>query len=135
MWTQDPGRCKSEQLALTDDVLTKGQTSIGITLLAAFQSSNNFSQPFRYAPERWMSGKERPEWTKSDRLDVCQPFSAGPRNCVGKALAYAEIRLITALLVLRFDFELHDNGFYPETQRVFLIREKPALKIKLRAIR
>ncbi|KAI9725830.1 MAG: hypothetical protein M1828_002459 [Chrysothrix sp. TS-e1954] len=109
-----------------------GNASIGITLLAAFQSAQNFAQPQRYAPERWLTGKERPDWAMKDRLDACQPFSAGPRNCVGKTLAYAELRLITALLVIRFDFELQNDGFRPELQKVYLIREKPALRMKLR---
>lgn len=37
------------------------------------------------------------------------PFSYGPANCAGKALALAEIRSVTALLLQRFDFEFAEE--------------------------
>lgn len=39
-----------------------------------------------------------------------QPFSFGPRNCLGKNLARAEMRLIMAKLLWRFDLELVQGG-------------------------
>ena len=37
-------------------------------------------------------------------LSAFIPFSFGPANCAGKMLALAEIRVVTALLLQRFDF-------------------------------
>lgn len=34
-----------------------------------------------------------------------RPFSAGPRDCIGKNLAYAEMRVVVALLLWHFDLE------------------------------
>lgn len=42
----------------------------------------------------------------ADRREASQPFSVGPRNCIGRQLAYAEIRLILAKLLWNFDLEL-----------------------------
>jgi cytochrome P450 len=44
--------------------------------------------------------------------ETLRPFSLGPRNCVGKLLALAEARLVTAKLLWHFDIELdgpHDT--------------------------
>jgi hypothetical protein len=38
--------------------------------------------------------------------DVFHPFSLGPMGCIGKNLAYMEVRLLTALIVRRFDVRL-----------------------------
>ena len=38
--------------------------------------------------------------------DAFAPFSTGPYGCIGKNLAYMEIRLLTAQLVRKFDVTL-----------------------------
>jgi cytochrome P450 len=60
-----------------------------------------------------------------------QPFSAGPRNCLGKNLAYAEMKLILARLVFEFDFELLDSKDDWADQRVFTLWEKRPLMLKI----
>ena len=57
-----------------------GGTGIQLNQLAAFRSSQNFTSPNTFAPDRWLGD---PRFA-SDRLDVMQPFSIGPRNCIGK---------------------------------------------------
>lgn len=41
------------------------------------------------------------------------PFSFGPANCIGKQLAYREIRLLVATLLKRYDFQFAE-GYEPE---------------------
>lgn len=47
---------------------------------AAYRSPLNFKDPDSFVPERWLpdGGYD------SDRKEVLQPFSFGPRNCLGK---------------------------------------------------
>lgn len=42
--------------------------------------SRNFADSFSFRPERFLE----PERFPGDHLDVLQPFSSGPRNCIGK---------------------------------------------------
>ncbi|KAF2464019.1 cytochrome P450 4F3 omega-hydroxylase [Lindgomyces ingoldianus] len=109
-----------------------GGTIISVYALAANENAHNFAQPHRFTPERWLKSEERPEWTKNDHLDACQPFSVGPRNCIGMSLAYAETKLILARLLWRFDLELMDDAFEIEKQKVYIMWEKPPLMVRLR---
>lgn len=67
-------------------------------------------------------------------MGAFKPFSNGPRDCIGKNLAYTEMRLILSRGFLRFDFE----SLQPESenwlsrQRAYTLWDKPPLKIKLK---
>ena len=41
------------------------------------------------------------------------PFSFGPANCIGKQLAYREMRVLIATLIRKYDFRFAD-GYEPE---------------------
>lgn len=43
---------------------------------------------------------------KGDSRESFQPFSVGPRNCIGKKFAYDSMKLIMARLLWRFDLAL-----------------------------
>jgi cytochrome P450 len=45
---------------------------------AASMSTANFKDPFTFRPERWL------DENSSDDLDASQPFSYGPRVCMGR---------------------------------------------------
>ncbi|RDL40050.1 Uncharacterized protein BP5553_00029 [Venustampulla echinocandica] len=108
-----------------------GGVIVSVYALAAYDSVSNFAQPYRFTPERWLTTDERPDWTKNDHLEVCQPFSVGPRNCIGMNLAYLETKLILARLFFRLNLELMDDAFEIGKQRVFIMREKPPLRVRL----
>jgi cytochrome P450 len=62
--------------------LTKFQTTIGVFQWTANNSASNFHEPDLFAPERWLPNA--PAKFANDSKDVVQPFSTGPRNCIGK---------------------------------------------------
>lgn len=56
------------------------QTVVSVTQLAAYQSSANFTDPDQFIPERFL---DDPRFV-DDSKTVLQPFSFGPRNCIGR---------------------------------------------------
>lgn len=56
----------------------------------------------------------------------------GPRNCLGKNLAWVEMRLILARVLRSFDLELVDNDWNPDEQKIYTLWEKPRLNVKLK---
>lgn len=97
----------------------------------------NFAKPDEFHPERFLqSDGESGSEFKNDNFTVFQPFSVGPRNCIGKNLAYAEMRLILARLLFDFDLELDERSRnWTEGMKAFVLWEKPALWIRLTARR
>ncbi|KAH8662498.1 cytochrome P450 monooxygenase [Xylariales sp. PMI_506] len=95
---------------------------------AMYHNPNNFSQPESFIPERWL---DDPRFA-NDKRHGFQPFSTGGRNCLGKNLAYAEMRLILARLVWSYDISLvdQDMGNWVD-QRMYGLWEKPPLNIRL----
>jgi cytochrome P450 len=105
------------------------QTIVNVSQQPAYHLSSNFAQPEKFAPERWLANAP-PEFN-NDKKAIFQPFSTGPRNCVGKNLALAEMKLILARLVWQFDWELADDKFALQKQKVFIMREKPDLNLRM----
>lgn len=63
-----------------------------------------------------------------------KPFSFGPRDCIGRNLAYHEMRLIMAKLLWNFDMELDPRSEgWTEALRTFVIWEKSPLLVRLKA--
>ena len=64
------------------------QTTLGLWQYAMYHKETNFAQPESFLPNRWL-GDERFD---SDQKEIHQPFSFGPRNCLG--MRYALLSLI-----------------------------------------
>jgi cytochrome P450 len=102
-------------------------TKIGIPHYAAYHSSRNFTDPEKFAPERFMGD----EAYANDKRSVVQPFSVGYRNCIGQNLAWAEMRTILARIAWNFDMELLNVGKDWKNQKAFVLWSKPSLMVKL----
>lgn len=90
---------------------------------AVYHSEVNFALPDEFHPERWLDDAD-PRFANDNR-DALQAFSLGPRNCIGKNLAYVEMRLILARVLWNFDIRLaEDCKDWIAKQKIFLIWEK-----------
>lgn len=124
---------------------------------SSYRHPDHFKQPEEFIPERWL-GDPR---FKNDKKDVFQPFSVGPRNCIGKkyvkctllsqhvyyfyttnfgprppyySLAYAEMRLILAKLVWKFDIKpAEGTKGWDDRSKIYLLWEKGPLNIYLKS--
>lgn len=60
-----------------------GGTTIGVHHMATYHREELFRRPNEFCPERWLGDPE----FGHDKLDAVEPFSVGPRNCIGKVSA------------------------------------------------
>jgi cytochrome P450 len=109
------------------------QASISVSQYVANRSALNFTEPTLFAPERWLSSP--PNKFANDNLAIVQPFSFGPRNCLGKNLAYAELRLVFAKMLFNFDIELDPRSIgWEKKLEHHTLWYRPDLWVKLTAI-
>ncbi|KAI1131198.1 cytochrome P450 [Nemania abortiva] len=117
--------------AMVDGGFVPEGTIVSVYQFAVNHDETYWREPYSFAPERWMGD---PKY-KGDQLDAMQSFSVGPRNCLGKNLAYAEMRLILARLVYNFDMTLADDSRnWLEGQKAFNVWDKPALNVHLKPV-
>ncbi|KAF2661069.1 putative RNA polymerase II mediator complex component Srb8 [Lophiostoma macrostomum CBS 122681] len=113
-----------------------GGTKLSIRPHVIFHSPTCFYWPWEFVPERWLPVSQRPKEHANDRLSACQPFSVGPTNCIGKALAWAEMRVVVAKLVWGFEVSMTERGdgdeFCWEKQHMMMLVEKGDLWVGLR---
>ena len=80
---------------------------VGVPNFAVFRNAKYFEDPHQYVPERWMGKQESSEPEKKAPSQMAfQPFSLGPRHCIGQRLALKEMSYIIAKLVYLFDFRI-----------------------------
>ncbi|KAK4175477.1 putative cytochrome P450 pisatin demethylase-like protein [Triangularia setosa] len=108
-------------------------TGLEIWPWAVNHLSRNFTEPNKFIPERWLEADsfDGIKFDKS-RHSTLQPFSVGPRNCIGKNLAYVEMRVILARFIWNFDLALGDekSRAFPEAKAFGLWIKEP-LNIRL----
>ena len=104
-----------------------GGMCVGMPMYAAFRSSSNWRSPDRFVPERWTGD---PAY-ESDKRGALQPFSYGPRNCLGRQLAYQEIRLALAKMAWNFNLELCPESKNWADQKSFTFWAKPPLWVRM----
>jgi len=106
-------------------------TAVGVSQYPAYHSERNFKDADLFAPQRWLGDPKYAD----DKRSMCQPFSYGPRNCLGKNLAYAEMRLIMAKMIWSFDLELDPKSSnWLEGCRVKTLWVKPELAVRVREV-
>ncbi|KAF6813398.1 benzoate 4-monooxygenase cytochrome P450 [Colletotrichum musicola] len=114
-----------------------GNCKVFINQLAAYRWPGHFAAPSEFRPERWLKGEGggagRAPAYDGDVKGVLKPFSTGPRNCIGKHLAYGEIRTILAKILWEFDVHLapESNGWM-EGLKIYGVWEKKPLIVRFR---
>eukprot|EP01017_Pseudomicrothorax_dubius_P039829 TRINITY_DN615_c0_g1_i1.p1 TRINITY_DN615_c0_g1~~TRINITY_DN615_c0_g1_i1.p1 ORF type:complete len:522 (-),score=183.79 TRINITY_DN615_c0_g1_i1:1584-3149(-) len=82
-------------------------TAVTLGLNTVGFNEMNWIQPFEFRPERWMDEKELSLQNPYSFI----PFSCGPRNCIGKYLAFMEAKIMTVQLLRKFEFTTSDPDF------------------------
>lgn len=66
-----------------DGCWVPGGTAVGVHQFAAGRMEANFHRASEFLPERWLVGEGETAFAGDDRA-AAQPFSYGPRNCIGQ---------------------------------------------------
>ncbi|THC95861.1 hypothetical protein EYZ11_004639 [Aspergillus tanneri] len=86
---------------------------VGTGIYAIHHNREYFPEPFMFRPERWIlagsdAGGAGVGVASKESLAAAQaafnPFSIGPRGCIGKGLALAELTLGLATILYKYDF-------------------------------
>ena len=88
-------------------------TSVAVSSWAAAHNPANFVECDSFIPERYLEpGQEgyNPKYS-TDLKKGAQPFSLGPRGCIGRHLSYLEMRLILTRILWNFDIESVDGAW------------------------
>ncbi|KAK0609415.1 cytochrome P450 [Immersiella caudata] len=104
------------------------KTIVAVHQWAMYHSETHFKEAFSFRPERWLGD---PVFA-GDNKDAFQPFHIGPRNCLGRNLAYIEMRIILARVLWNFDMRISGESLdWMKKQRVFNFWEKGPLYVHL----
>lgn len=60
-----------------------GQIAVGVNQFTAGSMEWNFKYARSFIPERWLESAKDSEFRNDDKAAI-QPFSYGPRSCIGK---------------------------------------------------
>ncbi|KAK0613301.1 isotrichodermin C-15 hydroxylase [Immersiella caudata] len=113
------------------------KTLIECQIYSMNHSSAHWAEPFTFQPERFLhrlGEGEKPAGGKGDNFDALRPFQHGPRDCIGRNLAHAEMRLILARLLFHFDIAPQEVGGedWAEKQKAYFLRSKTPLNVRVR---
>jgi cytochrome P450 len=90
--------------------LPKG-TRVSTATWAMQYNSTYFPEPTQFCPERWIVGEQgSTEESVALAESAFCAFSTGPRGCVGRNMAWLEMRIVLAKLVWRFEVRQHPSG-------------------------
>lgn len=107
------------------------QTVVAVHQWAMYHNEDHFKDPFEYHPERWLGD---PAFA-NDNKEAFQPFHVGPRNCIGRNLAYIEMRLILARILWNFDLQIAEDSLdWMSRQRIWNLWDKGPLNVYLKPV-
>ncbi|KAK6206423.1 hypothetical protein LQW54_007716 [Pestalotiopsis sp. IQ-011] len=85
-----------------------------------------WNRPDDFVPERWIG-----EGLSGDNRAASQPFSIGPRACLGINLAKVEMRLALAKLAWKYEWELVNKDVdLMKESKLFTLWQKPDVKVR-----
>jgi len=79
-------------------------TVVGVPPYALQHDEDIYPDPWAFRPQRWIAGREGMKGEDVRRAQAAMsPFSHGSRGCIGKALAYLEMKIALARLLFLMD--------------------------------
>ncbi|KAK7723494.1 hypothetical protein SLS63_008788 [Diaporthe eres] len=119
------GQLRESPGAVVSGVYLPPGTVCSVDMWSVHHNPKYWKDPDSFRPERWLGDGF------GDNKDAFNPFILGPRACLGINLAYLEMRVILALLVFTYDWEMAnpDLDFWKDA-RTTLFWVKPAVMVR-----
>jgi cytochrome P450 len=95
--------------AVVNGEFLPGGVEVGVPIYSIHHKEDYFVDPFKYNPERWLAEKNLTAQDAIEQTSAFIPFSTGPRGCIGKGVALAEMMLTMAVVLYRLDFAMADE--------------------------
>ncbi|KAM5436669.1 hypothetical protein McanMca71_001786 [Microsporum canis] len=86
-------------------------TSVGTCIYSIHHNEKYFPRPHEFIPERWIANEQDSYKTAqvATARAAFNPFSTGPRGCIGRPLVNSNLLLTVAILIWRYDFRVPDG--------------------------
>jgi cytochrome P450 len=95
--------------AIVDGDFIPAGCDVGVPIYAIHHKEEVYPDPFDYNPDRWMVEKEGASQQVLDQYAAYNPFSIGPRSCMGKGVALVEMMATFAVVLFRLDFKMTEG--------------------------
>lgn len=141
-----PREVIAKEGATIDGIHIPVGTVVGTPCYALHHYEKYYPQAWKYLPERWL---DAPEEQIEEARSAFAPFSIGARGCIGKGVAYMELRLAVARLVWTYEMrkrkvegkgEVWREGFkvkdgeFPLQDHFTSVKEGPVVEFEKRQI-
>jgi cytochrome P450 len=93
--------------AVVDGDFIPAGCDVGVPIYSLHHNEDIFEDPFLYNPDRWLASKDTQQM--KDMLSAYNPFSVGPRSCMGKGVALVEMMATFAVVMFRLDFKIDEK--------------------------
>ncbi|KAI1258581.1 cytochrome P450 [Xylariaceae sp. FL1019] len=120
-------RVMTDGIDIAGHFIPKG-TAIYVSQYAANHNAAYFHLPNDFHPERWLGD---PNFA-NDKLETVQPFIMGINVCIGRGLAWMEMRVILAKMLYNFDWTIEQrDGEAFERAKAWHVWMKNPVQMKL----
>ncbi|KAM9100814.1 cytochrome P450 4F11-like [Sarcophilus harrisii] len=120
-------RCCTKDIQLPDGHIIPKGISCLVNIFGTHHNPTVWTNPEVFNPYRFDSNNSQ----KMSPL-AFMPFSAGPRNCIGKNFAMAEMKVVLALTLLHF--RVFSDGYLSQRKPELILRAKDGLWLKVEPI-
>lgn len=106
---------------------------VAVPQWAYYHSPLHFADPDRFAPHRWIDA-EGTSQSPSDTSEMDLAFGVGSRDCIGRYLAWMQMRVILSRLLWNFDIAPISNMEW-DKQKTYIMWEKKPFWIQISSAR
>ncbi|KAF2181847.1 cytochrome P450 [Zopfia rhizophila CBS 207.26] len=92
--------------AIVDGDFIPAGCDVGVPIYSIHHRDDYYPDPFNFNPDRWLVEKEGASQQVLDQYAAYNPFSTGPRSCMGKGVALVEMMATFAVVLYRLDFKM-----------------------------